>query len=91
MLPASLLAVFSTLLFLSSVQAASNKVLEVSFPSAPASSTNVVHDNFLGISWELYPMNYLCELLFACSETFEGVMERVAIRETFGVVAEVVP
>lgn len=42
-----------------SAQSTASKSLNVSFPDAPDSATNVVQDNFLGISWELYVLNYL--------------------------------
>ena len=43
--------------------ALSNKTLDVPFPEAPDTATNTVQDNFLGISWELFPLNYLCAYL----------------------------
>ncbi|EJD00414.1 uncharacterized protein FOMMEDRAFT_169881 [Fomitiporia mediterranea MF3/22] len=55
-----LLVVFVAISLFLSVRAVSNKVLNVSFPSTPPdTSRNIVHDNFFGISWELYPLNYL--------------------------------
>ncbi|KAI5122396.1 hypothetical protein M0805_002947 [Coniferiporia weirii] len=59
MFPTSLLAVLATCLSTSTVLAASNKALDVTFPDVPTSATNVVQDNFLGISWELFPVDYL--------------------------------
>ena len=44
------------------VRAVSPKVIDVSFPDAPSDDLNIVHDNYLGISWELFAMEYLCEL-----------------------------
>lgn len=68
-LPVGLLGLVATSLSPVSVLAQSsgrNKTLNVPFPDAPADADNVVKDNFLGISWELFVMNYLCQyfLLF---------------------------
>ena len=57
----ALAAVFSSI---SGCSALSIKTLNVSFPDAPSTATNVVQDNFLGISWELFPLNYLCACFF---------------------------
>ena len=64
MLLAGLLLVLATIPFLQPVRAVTRKVLDVGFPNAPDTSMNVVNDNFLGISWELFPVNYLCESKF---------------------------
>lgn len=60
MLPAGLFLVLVTVPSSLPVYAATAKVLEIGFPDAPSGDLNVVSDNFLGISWELFPMNYLC-------------------------------
>ena len=45
----------------SNALSAVNLPMHVDFPDAPDSATNVVQDNFLGISFELSVLNYLCE------------------------------
>ena len=47
-------------LSLSDVLSSSNLAIPVDFPDAPVNTTNVVKDNFLGISIELSVLNYLC-------------------------------
>ena len=65
LLPASPLVLLSTVSLAFLAEAATNKTLNVSFNEAPNhSSVNVVQDNFLGISWELFPLNYLCKFCF---------------------------
>ncbi|OCB88494.1 hypothetical protein A7U60_g4402 [Sanghuangporus baumii] len=59
MLPAGLLLAFAVLPFSTPAHAVSSKVLDVSFPDPPTGERNLVSDNLLGISWELYVVNYL--------------------------------
>lgn len=60
-----LLTVLTALICTKDVVGRSNRSLNVAFPDIPSSATNVVHDNFLGISWELFTLQYLCRYHFA--------------------------
>ncbi|THH04081.1 hypothetical protein EW145_g5783 [Phellinidium pouzarii] len=59
MFAVTLLAILLAFLSAPAALAAGNKTLALNFPAVPDSATNVVQSNFLGISWELYPLYYL--------------------------------